>query len=56
MAKKEPPKRPKFRIGILLFLSFLVLGATFAAYMINSTLEDTLIEERGQSIITHTEQ
>ncbi|MBR1393834.1 MAG: hypothetical protein IJ561_08390 [Ruminococcus sp.] len=46
-------KKPKFRIGILLILSLLVLGVTFAAYMLNTSLEKTLEEERGESLIIH---
>lgn len=49
----EVRKRPKFRWGILLIISVIVLAVTFAAYMMNTTLEETLIRERGSSIITH---
>ena len=51
--KKSERTRPKFRIGILIIVSLLVLGATFTAYMLNTNLEETLINERGESIITH---
>lgn len=50
---REEKKRPKFRIGLLLIASFIVLAATFTAYMLNTSLEDTLVSERGQNIITH---
>ena len=54
MAKKSAQRtRPKFRIGILLFISFIVLGVTFAAYMLNTDVEQTLCKERGKSIVTH---
>ncbi len=53
---KEEPKtkrKPKYRLGLLILASVLILGVTFAAYMINTSLEDTLIEERGEAIVTH---
>lgn len=49
----EVRKRPRFHWGIILILSFLVLAVTFAAYMVNTSLEETLVKERSTSIITH---
>ena len=46
-------KRPKYHWGILIFISIVVLAVTFAAYMMNSSLEETLVNERNTSIITH---
>lgn len=50
---QKTKRKPKYRIGLLLIVSLLVLGVTFAAYMINTSLEDTLIDERGEPIVTH---
>lgn len=49
----EVRKRPRFHWGIMLILSFIVLAVTFAAYMMNTSLEETLAKERNSSIITH---
>ena len=49
---REEKKRPKFRIGLLLIASFIVLAATFTAYMLNTSLEDTLVSERWRGPIT----
>jgi hypothetical protein len=49
----EVRKRPRFHWGILLILSIIVLAVTFAGYMMNSSLEETLTKERDTSIITH---
>ena len=51
MAKES--KKPKFRYGILIIVSLLVLAVTFAAYMLNTDLETPLEEERGESLIVH---
>ncbi|MBR4554382.1 MAG: hypothetical protein IKO27_02180 [Ruminococcus sp.] len=51
--EKKVRKRPKYRLGILIILSILIMGVTFAAYMLNTDLEETLISERGTDIITH---
>ncbi|MBR6873393.1 MAG: hypothetical protein IKN17_07825 [Ruminococcus sp.] len=52
-ARNTARKKPKYRLGLLIIASLIVLGVTFAAYMINTTLEDTLISERGKSVVTH---
>ena len=51
--KKAARRKPKYRLGLLIIASVIVLGVTFAAYMINTSLEETLISERGQSVVTH---
>ncbi len=49
-------RRPRFRIGLALVISFIAILVTFLAYMLNTTLEEVLISERGEGvIITHTE-
>ena len=55
-AKKEDTKKrrkPKYRLGLLIIASLIVLGVTFAAYMVNTSLEETLVDERGTAIVTH---
>ena len=55
-ANNDSPKKkrkPKYRLGLLLIASLIVLGVTFAAYMVNTSLEETLIDERGKAIVTH---
>ena len=52
---KDPKKKrkPKYRLGLLIIASLIVLGVTFAAYMVNTSLEETRMEERGTAIVTH---
>ena len=54
-AKNDSPKKrkPKYRLGLLIIASLIVLAVTFAAYMVNTSLEETLIDERGTAIVTH---
>lgn len=49
----ENSKVPKYRIGLVLIICLIILGVTFAAYMLNTDLEETIISERGEAIITH---
>ena len=49
----EKSKVPRYRIGIVIIICLVILAVTFAAYMLNTGLEETLISERGESIITH---
>lgn len=49
----KPRRKPRYRLGLLIIASIIVLAVTFAAYMINTSLEDTLIDERGAAIVTH---
>lgn len=43
----------KFRIDIVLIVSFFVLLVSFCAYMIETDLTDVLNEEYGSSVVTH---
>lgn len=43
----------KFRIDIILIVSFFVLLVSFCAYMIETDLNDVLNDEYGSSIVTH---
>ncbi len=52
-ALKERSKVPKYRIGLVVILCLIILAVTFAAYMLNTDLEETIVSERGESIITH---
>lgn len=54
MAKKK--RRGGLRVDIIAIFSVMVLLITFFAYMLNTSLEDVLAQERGEDvIITHTE-
>lgn len=54
MAKKK--RKGGLRVDIIGIVSLLILLITFFAYMLNTSLEDVLAEEKGEGvIITHTE-
>jgi hypothetical protein len=54
MPKKK--RRGGLRVDIIAVVSVMILLITFFSYMLNTSLEDVLEEERGEnSIITHTE-
>lgn len=56
MQEKKRSRRPRFRLGLALFLSLAAVLITFFAYMLNTTLDEVLVRERGEGvIITHTE-
>ena len=56
MPEKKKSRRPRFRLGLALFISAVAVVITFFAYMLNTTLEEVLVKERGEGvIITHTE-
>lgn len=49
-------RKDRLRIDIILIVSVMILLATFFAYMLDTTLEEVLEDERGSGvIITHTE-
>ncbi len=49
----KPKKLKKYRLDLLFYASLFILLFTFCAYMINTTLEETLSAERGQKVVTH---
>ena len=56
MPEQKKSRRPRFRLGLALFISAVAVVITFFAYMLNTTLEEVLVKERGEGvIITHTE-
>jgi len=48
-------KRMKYRFGLLLVISVIALLVAFGAYMMSTTLEEVLYDERGTQVITHTD-
>ena len=52
MTKK---KRMKYRLGLLIAISFIALLIAFCAYMMSTTLEEVLYDERGTQVITHSD-
>ncbi|MBR1422487.1 MAG: hypothetical protein IJ571_03485 [Ruminococcus sp.] len=46
-------KKYRFRLGLVLLISFVILAVSFCAYMMNTTLEEVLESETGSSVITH---
>lgn len=54
MAKKNK-KSGRLRVDIIVIVALMVLLITFFSYMLNTSLEDVLADERGEGvIITHT--
>lgn len=51
--KSTEKKTAKFRLDIVLIVSFFVLLISFCAYMINTSLEEVLNNEYDSSIVTH---
>lgn len=55
MAKKTK-RSGRLRIDIIVVVSIVILLVTFFSYMLNTSLEDVLAEQRGEGvIITHTD-
>ncbi|MCR5141268.1 MAG: hypothetical protein K6C68_01875 [Ruminococcus sp.] len=55
MAKKAK-RSGRLRIDIIVVVSIVILLVTFFSYMLNTSLEDVLAEQRGEGvIITHTD-
>ncbi|MBR6337211.1 MAG: hypothetical protein IKR76_05700 [Ruminococcus sp.] len=48
-------KRMKYRLGLLIFISFLAMLIAFCSYMMSTTLEEVLYDERGVQVITHSD-
>ncbi len=54
MAKKKK-RSGRLRVDIIVVVSIIVLLVTFFSYMLNTSLEDVLADQRGEGvIITHT--
>jgi hypothetical protein len=53
---KKKKRRGGLRVDIIAVVSLMILLITFFAYILNTSLEDVLADERGENvIITHTE-
>lgn len=53
MAKKK--RKGRLRTDIIVIVSLMVMLITFFSYMLNTSLEDVLADQRGEGvIITHT--
>ena len=48
-------KRMKYRLGLLIAVSFIALLLAFCAYMMSTTLEEVLYDERGVQVVTHSD-
>lgn len=48
-------KRMKFRLGLLVIISIIAMLIAFSAYMMSTTLEEVLYDERGVQVITHSD-
>lgn len=55
MARRKK-RKGRYRFGIVLILSVLILIASFFAYMTNTTLEDVLEKKYPDGIVVHQEQ
>lgn len=54
MAKKTK-RSGRLRLDIIVIVSIVILLVTFFSYMLNTSLEDVLADQRGEgTIITHT--
>ena len=53
---KKKKNNGRLRVEIIAVFALLTLLATFFAYMLDTSLEDVLADERGENvIITHTD-
>ena len=46
-------KRMRFRLGLLILLSIIAMLIAFCAYMMSTSLEEVLYDERGVQVVTH---
>ena len=53
MEKKDKKDKNRFRVDIIVIVSFFVLLVSFCAYMINTELDDVLKNDFGNSVVTH---
>ena len=51
----QKQKRMKYRLGLLVIISFVIMLISFLAYMTNTTLEEVLYDERGVQVVTHSD-
>lgn len=52
MSRKNK-KKSRFRLDIVLIISFFIFLISISMYMINTDLDDVLEEEYGAPIVTH---
>ena len=52
----QKQKKMKFRLGLLVFISLVIMLVAFCAYMMSTTLEEVLYDERGVHVITHSDE
>lgn len=52
MSRKNK-KKSRFRLDIVLIISFFIFLISISMYMINTDLDDVLEEEYGTPIVTH---
>ena len=50
---KTKQKRMRFRLGLLILLSIIAMLIAFCAYMMSTSLEEVLYDERGVQVVTH---
>lgn len=55
MPAKQKTKPMKYRLGVLIAISIIAMLIAFGVYMMSTTLEEVLYDERGQQVITHTD-
>ena len=53
--KMQKQKRMKYRLGLLLIISLVIMLMSFLAYMTNTSLEEVLYDERGVQVVTHSD-
>ena len=53
MMSKTKQKRMRFRLGLLILLSIIAMLIAFCAYMMSTSLEEVLYDERGVQVVTH---
>ena len=51
----QKQKRMKYRLGLLLIISLVIMLMSFLAYMTNTSLEEVLYDERGVQVVTHSD-
>ena len=55
MARKKK-RKGRYRLGIVIIMSFFILMISFFAYMTNTTLEEVLEKKYPDGIVVHQEQ
>ncbi len=54
MPEKKKTKPMRYRLGLIIVISIIAMLVAFGVYMMTTSLEEVLYDERGVQVITHT--